>query len=245
MKAPKEAPKAQRVVAPAGTHRGLCYGVVDLGTQREDFGPQNGGVKDIRKVIFLFELSDEKHAFKEGSEPEPFMLSKEFKFSMWAGSKSPNSLRNFIESWLTMKLKDVDADEYDISTLIGRSCILTVGHRTKTNGQTAAEIKGISPLMKGMPEPVRVNPVFKLSLDPTEYSQEMFESLYGFLQKKIMLSPEFQDLVKQGIATAPNSEQEPQQEPQQEVAKKANEPSTKKEQASAPIVGADEEDLPF
>src|SRR6185295_14482521 len=57
----KENKESTREPVPAGMAHGICYGVIDLGTQ-----PGNPAlmIKAARKVIIMFELPDERFDFE-------------------------------------------------------------------------------------------------------------------------------------------------------------------------------------
>ena len=81
-------------------------------------------------------------------------------------------------------------DTMDYSTLLGMPVSVDYG-RTKSG---KGKVKSISRVAKGVQVPQASNPQYILSLEPTEFNQEIFESLPKFAQDKIRLSPEFASL---------------------------------------------------
>src|SRR6185369_10438591 len=59
---------------PAGTHLGICYRVIDLGTQSTNF---NGETKLAHKVLVSWEIPDEKM-----DDGRPFTISQSYTWSM-------------------------------------------------------------------------------------------------------------------------------------------------------------------
>lgn len=192
-------------IAPAGSHVATCYGMIDLGTQKTTF---NGETKNQRKVRLMFELSNELRTFeKDGESSEkPLIIFREFGLSMHENA----ALRKFLENWRGKSFSEDEAKKFDITKLLGKSCILTVQH-TNDNGKTYANISGASPLMKGMSDPVRYNSITCLSF--VDFDFDVYNSLSEKTKDKIALSPEYQTLQAR-LGMASNQTQQPQQ-PQQ------------------------------
>lgn len=95
-----------------------------------------------------YELCNERKAFKEGEEPEPFSISREFR-SVY-GKKG--HLRPFVEGMIGTLLHDEQAYNFDIEQLLRKACLLNVVHEEK-NGSIYANIASASPLPRGMSAP--------------------------------------------------------------------------------------------
>ena len=183
----------------AGVHLGLCYGVIDLGTQKVTF--QNE-IKLQRKVRILFELPNLKKEFKAGEGEKPFSISKEYTLSLDAKA----NLYKDLVSWRGKQFTEEELEGFDISKLLGKPCQIQIIHKQGKNGDYAA-IQSITPIMKGTDYPKQtVNAQVEFSVD--EFSKSKFESLPEYLRKKIEESIEY----KEGILKEKYSPSENQTE---------------------------------
>lgn len=183
----------------AGVHLGLCYGVIDLGTQKVTF--QNE-VKLQRKVRIIFELPNLKKEFKTGEGEKPFSISKEYTLSLDAKA----NLYKDLVSWRGKQFSEEELEGFDISKLLGKPCQIQIIHKQGKNGDYAA-IQSITPIMKGTDYPKQtVNTQIEFSVD--EFSKSKFESLPEYLRKKIEESIEY----KEGILKEKYSPSENQAE---------------------------------
>src|SRR5947209_5501488 len=177
------APRAKTTTdVPKGNHVARLYQIIHIGTNEFEY---RGETKKSDKVRLTFELCNEKKAFKEGEEPRPFSVSREFGFSM--GPKS--HLRPFVEGMLGTALYDEEAYNFDFESLLGRECLLNVVHEEK-NGNVYANIKGATPLPKGMDAPALFND--KRMIDVNTSPIEEIEALPDFIKAKMKSSEEYQ-----------------------------------------------------
>jgi hypothetical protein len=89
-------------------------------------------------------------------------------------------LRKQLEGWRGKAFSDDEAAQFDISKLLGKSCMLSVVE-TEKGGKTYSNIASIGKLPKGIPEPIAENPL--LYFAPDDESQ--FEELPSWLREKI------------------------------------------------------------
>lgn len=183
---------APREPVPSGTHLGICYRVMNLGTRLQEY---MGTMKDHPDTLITltFELPNEKKKFTvksdDGTEQEvekPLVISREFVLSM--GPKS--NLRPFVEGIIGVKLTDEEAYAFNLEDLLGRPCLVNVIHKVSPkNGNTYANITTTSPLMKGMevPKQYNKNNIF----DVNEVEQDEIFALPQFIQDKIIVSDEY------------------------------------------------------
>lgn len=173
-------PTSNRKPAPSGAFIGRCYGVIDLGTH---INPQNG--RGIRKILLQFELPTETHTFREEKGPEPFVVSREFGLSL----SEKSHLRPFLEGWRGLPFSPEELAKFDVMVLAGQPCFINVIHKT-VGEKTYANITTVMKLPKGMECPPAFNQVATLSLNE-EFSQQTFNNLPEWIQKKIQESPEY------------------------------------------------------
>ena len=170
--------------APAGNHPARCYRAVDLGTQESNY---QGQLNSSRKVMLSFELPTELHQFSEEKGMEPFTVNKEFTASL--GKKA--NLRAFLESWRGRPFTEEELAKFDLSKLIGQTCLLNVIHKTSAAGNVRAEIVSATRMPKGMDCPAPFNQPVEFSLDPESYNSGDFDGLPEWIRNKIATSPEF------------------------------------------------------
>lgn len=166
---------------PKGNHVARLYQIIHVGTNEFEY---MGETKSSDKVRLTFELCNEKKVFKEGDEPKPFSVSREFGFSMHTKSK----LRPFVEGMLGAPLFDKEADNFDFESLLGQECLLNVVHEEK-NGNVYANIAGASPLPRGMDAPELVNE--KRMIDVNTSPREVIDALPDFIKSKMYSSDEW------------------------------------------------------
>jgi hypothetical protein len=178
-----KAPRANTVTdVPKGNHVARLYQIIHIGTNEFEF---KGETKKSDKVRLTFELCNERKSFKEGEEPKPFSVSREFGFSM--GPKS--HLRPFVEGMIGTSLYDEEAYNFNFEDLLGRECLLNVVHEEK-NGNVYANIKGATPLPKGMDAPEQFNE--SKMIDVNSATAEEIEALPDFIKTKMFSSEEWQ-----------------------------------------------------
>lgn len=168
---------------PAGTHVARCYQIIHIGTIPDTY---QGEPRIVDKVRLVFELPLETADFGKGEQP--FSIGRDFTLSMHEKS----ALRGFVQNWLGESLSDSDAAKFNVGTMIGKECMLNVMHRTANTGRTYADIKGASPLVKGMTCPPLVNSAFLLDYDSEDFDLR-FKMLPEWLQNKVSSSKEFSD----------------------------------------------------
>jgi hypothetical protein len=175
--------KPQRPLPPEDTHIARVYQIVELGTHTEEI---QGESKTRRLIRLGFELPEATCVFAEGEEARPFVVSKEYSFSMHKKS----SLRPVVEAIRGKFKDDGEANDFNLQDLIGAGCFITVEQKqAKGSGNKYANISGIAKLPKTTEVPAAIN-------KPVVYHTSQgkggaFESLPDFLKEQIITSPEF------------------------------------------------------
>lgn len=171
---------------PAGNHLAICFQVIDLGTQKEEF---KGEVKFQRKIRISFELPEEKKKFKEDDIEKPYVISKEYTLSL--GKKA--NLRHDLESWRSKGFTEEELKGFDLAKLLGAPGYVQVIHKTSGKGNDYAVVNSITSKPKSVQAPPLTNPKLEFSL--SEFSQSIFDSLPDFLKEKIKKSPEYNEII--------------------------------------------------
>lgn len=175
-------PDSKRELAPAGTHRAVLYKVVNLGTLKTEW---EGKEKDSHKIRLYWELSDEKVKYEKDGETKeaPFSVGRKLTFSM-----GDNSHLYPIVQGITGGLTEDERWNFDIESLLGTPCLLTVVH-DEYNGNRYAKVTGATQLPKGMEAPVQVNE--STVIDVRKLSKEDIDALPDFMADDMRSSNEY------------------------------------------------------
>lgn len=173
-------------LAPAGTHRAICYAVVDMGMQESTYGTKH-------KIRMSWELSDE--TMQDG---RPFSVSKQYTLSL----NEKATLRHDLEAWRNRGFTPEELDGFDLFTVVGVPCLVTVTHKPSQDGsRTYANVTGVTGLPKGMEKPNMVNPPMRFSPDDPQHNDASI--LPEWLQEKLAAAPvRSEEADRQGLEEA-------------------------------------------
>lgn len=190
-------------VPNAGSLPAVLVAIVDLGTHEDDY---QGKKTKNRKVFLVWELPGE---LLSGTN-QAHCIGREFTLSF----NKKGTLRIFAEKWRGKEY--ADGESVDIGKMLGKSCLLSVVHKTSSSGSVYAKVDSVSMLPKGMPTPTASRTPFLFEITapgcpvPT---QEWLPYLYGEpLVEKIKSSPEWRGQ-QSPSAPAPQSQPRPPQGP--------------------------------
>jgi hypothetical protein len=169
-------------LTPAGSHTAVCFRVADLGTQAGMYGPKP-------QILISFELPDEQMA-----DGRPFTISRRYTLS----SNRKSALRADIEGWLGRVLTASDFGRFDLSQLLGTTCLIGIKHETREDGRTFANVASVMKRSKAVPERVVpcINEAIALSLADRPFRQHEFEQLPQWVRDAIARSPEYEMATK-------------------------------------------------
>jgi hypothetical protein len=174
-------------LVPPGSHMAICYGFVDLGTQ--DYFYQ-GEPKKARMCRIMWELHGED---ADGNpltldDGRPLSISAKYTISLHENAK----LRIMLKSWRNKDFTEAERRGYDIRTILGQHCMITVEHRTKDDKTFAnvGAVTGVPAALRklGLPDQVNKRTYFSFGY----YDQSEFDALTDGLKKIIMQSPEWE-----------------------------------------------------
>jgi hypothetical protein len=157
--------------APAGLHQAVCYGVVDIGTQKQSF---EGKESLTHQCVLLFEYANLK--LDDGRH----MVQSAF-YTMSLGDQA--NLYKHIKSWFGKTMSKDEKAVFDSSSLIGKNCVLQI----IMNKNDKPKIETILPLMEGMSPHTAENPKVDYELTPGYIPEDM----YDWLADKIKASEEW------------------------------------------------------
>lgn len=166
--------------APAGVHRGCIIGIYDIGTHHNSTFD-----KDIRQILFVFELTDEN--IEINGESKPMAVSKKYTASL----SEKSNLRKDIQAMLGRNLTNEELEGFDPQTLIGQPLQVQIVH---SEDGKYANVATLMQLPKAMPVPKPVNPLRYFSLDE---SHEIPEGTPEWIQNLIKESKEYKSRTEQ------------------------------------------------
>lgn len=166
---------------PAGTFQGVCFSIIDLWTQIEEF---EGNKKEAKKIRIGFEFADD--------DDNIHTIYKEFTLSFGWKSK----LRQFIDAWNWWQttMTNEEAKWFNVFTLLNKEATLNVVRKKSKNGKEYADIGWLSPRMKKIALHERKQKTFYLYLDEKYFNNEVYENQPQFIRDKIDQSPEAKKL---------------------------------------------------
>jgi hypothetical protein len=151
----------------AGTYLAVCDILADIGYQP---GSQAYPAPK-RKVYLRFQVPSER--MEDG---RPKVIGTKYTASM----NEKAILRHHLEGWRGRKFTDQQAAEFDVSSVLGKPCMISVVENEK-GGKTYSNISSISAVPKGTQSP----PVNGDLLLYTGTEQDVYGKLPEFLQKQI------------------------------------------------------------
>jgi hypothetical protein len=175
---------------PEGAYPARIYRIIHIGTT---FNPMFGNMQN--KVNIGFEFPTELKVFDSAKGEQPYVLSQDYTLSF--GEKS--NLKRVIDATDPKALKpgeDGLIENYDVSKLLGKTCLVTVVHKpsTKDKNVVYANIGAVTVLPKGMTCPEAINE--PQSLDYDNFNFDLFNSLPEFMKNKIKESDEYKAMTE-------------------------------------------------
>jgi hypothetical protein len=159
---------------PSGSHVAICNCVADLGVQ-----PGSGMYPAPKRQVFIrWEVPEERVEYeRDGKKLEgPIVIGKTYTASM---SEKAN-LRKDLENWRGRSFSDDEAASFDVSSILGKPCMLGVVESTKGD-KTYSNIKSVGALPKGFKAGQSENPL--LYYAPGD--EESYDKLPEWIRKKI------------------------------------------------------------
>lgn len=189
----------KRELIPAGNYVVRCYSMVHIGTVTEEI---LGETKTLNKVRITWELPTELRVFDEAKGEQPMVISKEYTLSMHEKA----ALRKDLESWRGKGFTEEQAKSFDITKLLGVSCMLNIIHKVSKTGTEFATISGISGMPKGLECPKQVNPTFEWNFTD-KWDEIALDGFPDFIKDKIKSSAEYRAMKSEIIDLSDNKEE--------------------------------------
>jgi len=161
-----------------GVHKARCIKVIDLGTQKNEF---EGNITWKRQALVIWEVPDQTN-----ETSEPLTISRFYTLSLHEKS----NLGIDLTSWRGRPFSETEKKGFDISKLIGHTCLLNVIQGNKNN-----KIGSVMPLPKGdkIAEQYHTSVVFDFK-DFQNGKKEVFNQLSEGIRNIILRSKELEGL---------------------------------------------------
>ena len=186
----------ERQLPEAGATIGTLFSLVDLGTQKVSWDGEDKWTPKLRLAFELPEQVIEGEVTENGKTTKvtkPMVVSIELTRSL--GERA--TLRKHLETWRGQAFTAKELASFSLKNLLGKSCLLTLVHKTSQAGRQYCAIQGMAKLPKGMKAPATTqNDQVFYEIEQGEGGQ--FGELPEWLQEKIRASKELS-----GKTTAP------------------------------------------
>ena len=180
-------PEGQAIeLIPQETYQGVCYAVVDFGTQHITFGDIS---TDKERVLLGWEIPAVRiEITKDGKVLDlPRAISKEFTLSLHKKS----NLRPLLESWRGKAFTKEEEEGFHLKNVLGVNCMIQVLHGiSKRSGDPYAYVANVSKLYAGLE---KVEPENKLQYFNFEEHDEIPDNIPDWMVKKIKDSYEYHE----------------------------------------------------
>jgi hypothetical protein len=161
---------------PEGSHLAVCDMFVDLGIQESNY---NGQVKEQHKIYLRWQVPSLRSKWtKDDVEHEgPMAIGSKFTLSLHEKA----SLRKILQSWRGRAFTPDELKKFDVTTVLGAPCLITVTHEPKDGGGVYANVGAVAKLPPGVPPPVLEGETLIYDAD----NRGNFEKLRPWLQDAI------------------------------------------------------------
>ena len=161
-----------------GVHKARCIKVIDLGTQKNEF---EGNITWKRQALVIWETPEQTN-----ETSEPLTISRFYTLSLHEKS----NLGIDLTSWRGRPFSETEKKGFDISKLIGHTCLLNVIQGNKNN-----KIGSVMPLPKGdkIAEQYHTSVTFSMD-DFQKGKKETFNQLSEGIRNIILRSKELEGL---------------------------------------------------
>ena len=192
-KVEQEQQTTNKYLAPAGTHIARCFRMIHVGERDYQY---QGEPKKRNSLWVYFELPNELAVFNPEKGEEPYSVNIEYNHVPYETAK----IIKHINSWRGKALTPQEIDDFDVQSLLGQPCMLTIVHNTSaTNGKTYANITSISGLPKGIECPAQVNPSYTFDYNENFDWTKMDKNIPQFLQDIMKQTPEWNEKMNENV----------------------------------------------
>jgi len=193
-----ESKNGERQLPEAGATIGVCFSIVDLGTQKTNW---DGDEKWTPKVRLAFELPDqtiEGEVTENGKTTKvtkPMVVSMELTRSL--GERA--TLRKHLETWRGQSFTSKELAAFNMKNLLGKAAMLTLVRKTSQAGREYCAIQGLAKLPKSVKAPTTTENT-QVFYEIEEGKGGAFAEMPEWLQGKILESKELSGAASTPVA---------------------------------------------
>lgn len=157
---------------PEGSHLAVCDMFADLGMQDGHFGVKH-------KIYLRWQIPALRMKWeKDGVEHEgPMAIGAQYTLSL----SDKSNLRPILQAWRGKAFTADELKKFDVTTVLGKPCMVTVTHEAKKDGGVYANVAAVAKLPTGINPPTLEGEAILYDAD----NMETFEKLRPWLQEKI------------------------------------------------------------
>lgn len=157
---------------PEGSHLAVCDMFVDMGMQDSHFGAKH-------KIYLRWQIPALRMEWeKDGVQHEgPMTIGAQYTLSL----SEKSNLRPMLQSWRGRAFTPDELKRFDVSTVLGAPCMITVTHKPKDGGGVYANIGTVNKLPDGIAAPKLEGEAILYDSD----NKETWDKLRPWLQEKI------------------------------------------------------------
>jgi hypothetical protein len=183
-----ESKGGDRQLPEAGATTGVCFSIVDLGTQKTNWDGEEKWTPKVRLSFELPEQTIEGEVTENGKTTKvtkPMIVSMELTRSL--GERA--TLRKHLETWRGQAFTSKELASFNLKNLLGKAAMLTLVNKTSQAGREYCSIQGLAKLPKSVKAPTTTenDQVF---YEIEEGKSGAFANMPEWLQGKILESKE-------------------------------------------------------
>lgn len=157
---------------PEGSHLAVCDMFVDLGMQDSHFGAKH-------KIFLRWQIPALRLKYEKDDEQFDVPMTVGAQYTLSLSEKS--NLRPILQSWRGKAFTPDELKKFDVTTVLGKPCMITVTHAPKADGGVYSNVGAVAKLPTGIPAPTLEGNVTLYDAD----NLGSFEKLRPWLQEKI------------------------------------------------------------
>lgn len=179
---------------PEGPHPAICDMFVDLGLQ-ETTGQYGGKVQ--HKIYLRWQIPGLRLSYeKDGVAIEgPMTIGAKYTLSLHEKA----ALRKILKSWRGRDFTPEELKKFDVTTILGVPCLVSVSHSPKADGGVYANVDTVMKVPQGMPVPPMEGEAILYDAD----NLGSFEKLRPWLQDIIKGQKELEPTAGGWVGQAP------------------------------------------
>ena len=167
---------------PAGQYVARCISLIDLGTQDGEYAGEKFTSEKIMVFWELLETTGGDKVFMDDAGTKPYTVLKEYTHSYGENS----NLYGDLSTWFGEKF--TDAEDFNISDLLGEYCQIQIMHKKNTKGYVRAIVNGVF-TYAGKTKPEGINEL--QAFDISEPDMDVLDKQLQFVQDKVKMSHEW------------------------------------------------------